>query len=58
MFLVTDLKFLTPSPPLFTEQAVSSAALELFGLRGELKALYSERDQNFRIDTGEQRYVI
>ena len=55
---VTDIKFLTPSPPLFTEQRVSDAAQRLFGLEGNLKALYSERDQNFRIDTGEQCYVI
>lgn len=43
------MKFLTTNPPRFTAEAAADIARKHFGLTGQITALYSERDQNFRI---------
>ena len=41
------MKFLDRNPPQFTEAQAEGIAERLFGLRGSLKPLESERDQNY-----------
>ncbi|MEH7829971.1 aminotransferase class III-fold pyridoxal phosphate-dependent enzyme [Gemmobacter denitrificans] len=43
------MKFLATNPPRFTAEAAADIARTHFGLTGQITALYSERDQNFRI---------
>ncbi len=46
-----SVKFLDRNQPEFTVAAAAGMAEAVFGLRGELKPLPSERDQNFRLRT-------
>ena len=46
-----ELKFLDRDPPTHSPEEVRGVAARCYGLRGDLHALGSERDQNFRIDT-------
>ena len=48
------MKFLIANPPGFSPEAATEIARQNFGLNGEMRALYSERDQNFRVDTGDE----
>ena len=41
------MKFLHANPPQFMAEVIADIALEHYNLRGALKTLYSERDQNF-----------
>jgi 4-aminobutyrate aminotransferase-like enzyme/Ser/Thr protein kinase RdoA (MazF antagonist) len=43
------MKFLKIIAPRFTHEEVAELAARLFGLRGQIDLLYSERDQNFRL---------
>ena len=43
------MKFLVANPPEFSQDAAAGIARRYFGLTGQISALYSERDQNFRI---------
>lgn len=43
------MKFLVANPPEFSLDAAADIARRQFGLTGQISALYSERDQNFRI---------
>lgn len=54
----SNIRFLAPVPPQFSQQQAEEAASELFGLEGVFKPLNSERDQNFRIQTGDGDYVF
>lgn len=53
-----EIRFLSPQPPEFTQQQAEKVVLDLFGLTGEMKALDSERDQNFRIQAAEGDFVL
>lgn len=53
-----EIRFLDPVPPQISPQQAEQAALDLFGLQGDLKSLYSERDQNFRIRNKQGDYVF
>jgi len=44
------MRFLNPSAPRFSEDVLAAHVLRAFGLSGRLQRLYSERDQNFRIE--------
>ena len=44
-----NIKFLDSPVPEFSMAAAAGIARDHYGLEGEFKALYSERDQNFRI---------
>ncbi len=46
------------APPQFTEQDVLELLEAKYGLKGKLKALESERDQNFAVDTGKEKFVF
>ena len=46
-----NVKFLDRNQPQFTAAAAAEMAEAIFGLRGELQPLPSERDQNFRLRT-------
>ena len=48
---------LTPSPPV-TESDAADAILACYDLSGELTRLPGEADDNFLLDTGNQRYVV
>ena len=48
---------LTPSPPV-TESGAAEAILTCYGLTGPLTRLPGEADDNFLLDTGNQRYVV
>ena len=53
------LTAIASSPPQFTAGEIASLVAEQYALHGELDALVSERDQNFRLTTADQhRYVI
>ncbi|MDI9313479.1 MAG: aminotransferase class III-fold pyridoxal phosphate-dependent enzyme, partial [Hydrotalea sp.] len=41
------MKFLHANPPQFSADVIADIAWQHYGLRGKLKNLYSERDQNF-----------
>ncbi|NCO85107.1 MAG: aminotransferase class III-fold pyridoxal phosphate-dependent enzyme [Rhodobacterales bacterium] len=43
------MRYLAADAPCLPEAAVAEAAARHFGLTGSLRALYSERDQNFRL---------
>jgi Ser/Thr protein kinase RdoA (MazF antagonist) len=43
------MKFLRAEAPQFTVAQVEALLAQHYGLRGQLKPLYSERDQNFRL---------
>jgi 4-aminobutyrate aminotransferase-like enzyme/Ser/Thr protein kinase RdoA (MazF antagonist) len=47
------LKFLNRDPPTHSPEEVRGIAARCYGLRGDLRPLSSERDQNFRIDTAD-----
>jgi hydroxylysine kinase len=50
---------MTADQPRFSPEAAAALASDLFGLTGRLDALTSERDQNFRMTTGDgRRYVL
>lgn len=53
-----EIRFLDPAPPKLSLQVAEKAAHELFGLKGTIKLLHSERDQNFRIQTAQGDYVF
>ncbi|UCG25102.1 MAG: aminotransferase class III-fold pyridoxal phosphate-dependent enzyme, partial [Chloroflexota bacterium] len=54
-----DIKFLDRNPPRFSEDEARRIAHDLFGLAGDLRPLKSERDQNFRLRTGNgEGYVL
>lgn len=44
--------------PNVSEQQAADILKEHYGLEGSLKELGSQQDRNFRIDTGEDRYVL
>ena len=44
-----NIKFLDSDVPDFSAEAAAGVLRDLYGLEGELKRLYSERDQNFRV---------
>jgi 4-aminobutyrate aminotransferase-like enzyme/Ser/Thr protein kinase RdoA (MazF antagonist) len=44
--------------PAFSSEDAARIAEEQFGVRGEVTALYSERDQNFRVQTGDSREFV
>ncbi len=49
---------LSTAPPVFSEAEARDAAKRHFGITGDFDALTSERDVNWRIDTGAARYVL
>jgi len=54
-----DIKFLDRNPPQFSEDQARRIAGDLFDLSGDFRPLKSERDQNFRIRTGNgEGYVL
>ena len=53
-----NLVALQTSPPAFTKEAAEQMAGEIFGVLGEARQLYGERDQNFRIKTAEGPGII
>jgi hypothetical protein len=48
---------LTPSPPV-TESDAAEAIMACYGLAGNLSRLPGEADDNFLLDTADQRYVV
>lgn len=54
----TNLVALQTSPPAFTKEAAEQMAGEIFGVPGEARQLYGERDQNFRIKTADGPGII
>ncbi|MCH8037897.1 MAG: phosphotransferase, partial [Proteobacteria bacterium] len=44
-----NIKFLDSDVPDFSDEAAAGVLQDLWGLAGELKRLYSERDQNVRV---------
>ncbi|MEE2980149.1 MAG: phosphotransferase, partial [Pseudomonadota bacterium] len=44
-----NIKFLDSDVPDFSEEDAARVARALYGIEGEFKRIYSERDQNFRI---------
>ncbi len=53
-----NLVALQTSPPAFTREAAERMAREIFGVPGEARQLYGERDQNFRIKPAEGPGII
>ena len=53
-----NIKFLDSAVPEFTPEAAAVIARDRFGVAGDFKPLYSERDQNFRIKQGNGDIVI
>ena len=53
-----NIKFLDSAVPEFSAEAAAEVAREHFAVEGVLKALYSERDQNFRITQGNGEIVL
>ena len=52
-------RLMTLPAPAMEQDAVSAFVAGHFGLEGDLKPLVSERDQNFRLTTGDgSRYVV
>lgn len=49
---------LSTEPPVFDEASARAAARRVWGIEGRFTALTSERDVNWRIDTGAGRYVL
>ena len=49
---------LSTEPPAFDEATAMAAARRFWGIEGRFTALTSERDVNWRIDTGAGRYVL
>ena len=49
---------LSTEPPVYDEAAASGAARRFWGIEGQFTALTSERDVNWRIQTGEGGYVL
>ena len=53
------LTAIAAAPPALRAEIVADAVAGQFGLRGELHPLVSERDQNFRLEAGEQgRFLV
>jgi len=44
--------------PLYSAEEAASIAYRLYGIKGHARPLPSERDQNFQIDAGGDRYVL
>jgi Ser/Thr protein kinase RdoA (MazF antagonist) len=53
-----EVKFLDRNPPTFPEHEDRSIAADRIGLEGDLEPLSSERDQIFRIQAGDEQYVL
>ena len=54
-----NIKFLDSDVPDFSADDAARVARELYGIEGEFKRIYSERDQNFRIsDANGPAYVL
>jgi 4-aminobutyrate aminotransferase-like enzyme/Ser/Thr protein kinase RdoA (MazF antagonist) len=54
-----EIKFLDRNPPQFSEDEARRIAHDLFDLTGDFRPLKSERDQNFRIRSGNGKgYVL
>jgi hydroxylysine kinase len=49
---------LSTEPPVFDEARARAAARRFWGIEGRFTALTSERDVNWRIETGEGRFVL
>jgi hydroxylysine kinase len=49
---------MTAASPEISNEAAARAAHELFGVRGEVKALDSERDQNFRVSASDYDHYV
>jgi Ser/Thr protein kinase RdoA (MazF antagonist) len=53
------LTAIAAAPPAFRAETVADAVAGQFGLQGELHPLVSERDQNFRLEAGDQgRFLV
>ena len=55
---LTELVALHTSPPAFTLESAEQMAWEIFGVAGQARRLYGERDQNFRIKTAAGSGII
>ena len=53
-----NIKFLDSDVPEFSAEAAAGVARNLYGVEGEFKRLYSERDQNFRIRQADGATVV
>ena len=53
-----NIKFLDSDVPEFSAEAAAEVARELYGVEGEFKRLYSERDQNYRIRQADGATVV
>ncbi|MFO1061146.1 MAG: phosphotransferase [Dongiaceae bacterium] len=51
-------RILQQAPPAFAAAEAAAIAREQFGVEGELVPLVSERDQNFRLSTGDGRRLV
>ena len=59
MSITPEIKFLDRDPPNLDVGEVRDVVERCFGLRGDLRPLSSERDQNFRVDADDgSRYVF
>ena len=57
--LVAIQKILTSMPPAFSDAEAVGIAVEHYGIHAKVRALVSERDQNFRLDTEDgKRFVL
>jgi 4-aminobutyrate aminotransferase-like enzyme len=52
------VKFLDRNNPTLSENEARQVAMDLFGLEGDFKSLTSERDQNYRITTPDNKVVV
>ncbi len=56
---MASMKFLKVEKPRLTQEAIGQFLRESYGLAGELRALETERDQNYRLtEAGGQRWVV
>ena len=46
-------EILTTSPPAFSDSEINGIAADLYGIHASVQLLVSERDQNFKLDTGD-----
>jgi len=53
-----DIKFLISDTPDFPENQAHKIARRLFGIDGELKVLYSDRDLNFRLRNSDGTWIL
>ncbi len=59
MVATSEIKFIDRDPPVCAVDEVSDIAARLYGLAGSFRALDSERDQNFLVEThGGRRFIL